>query len=393
MKLDGKLLVAGGGIGGLTLARAAAQAGFECEVLEREHEIRPAGAGILVQTGAMLALRRLGLDEQVAAAGAEVRVGFGKTDRGAVLQRSAMDFLAKEFGVPTVAIHRARLHAVLLDAAKHAGARVHTGRKVARFAATPGEVRVELEDGSSTAGAVLVGADGLHSVVRREVLGDTPLRYAGYTSYRGIAEDAALVAEHEVTEMWGRGSRFGFARISDSEVYWFAVLNAPEGERDDAPLATVCARFSGFAEPVPALLAATAGERVLKTDIHDRVPVAGWTRGRATLLGDAAHPTTPNLGQGGCMAIEDALTLVDCLERAGALAEALAGYEARRFEPTRRIVEASFRFGKVAQLENRAAIWVRNLLARATPASTVEKQLRKNVLASGFGGAPSTPAR
>jgi 2-polyprenyl-6-methoxyphenol hydroxylase-like FAD-dependent oxidoreductase len=392
MKLDGKLLVAGGGIGGLTLARAAARAGFDCDVFEREPEVRPVGAGILVQTGAMLALRRLGLDERVAAAGAEVRVGFGKTDRGAVLQRSAMDFLAEEFGVPTVAVHRARLHAVLLEAAQESGARVHTGRKVERVEQTAGEVRVVFADGAPLAGALLVGADGLHSVVRRDVLGETPLRYAGYTSYRGIAESPELVPEREVTEMWGRGARFGFARIGGPDVYWFAVLNAPEGERDARPLETVRARFSSWAEPVPGLLAATSADRVLKTDIHDRVPLAGWTRGRVTLLGDAAHATTPNLGQGGCMAIEDALTLADCLERSATLAEALAAYEARRFEATRRIVEASFRFGKVAQLENGAAIWVRNLLARATPASTVEKQLRKNVLASGFAGDPSARA-
>lgn len=384
MKLDGKLLVVGGGIGGLTLARAAARAGMECDVFEREEDVRPGGAGILVQTGAMLALRRLGLDERVAAAGAAVRVGFGKTDRGAVLQRSAMDFLEKEFGVPTVAVHRARLHSVLLTAAEEAGAVLHGGRKLERLEQTPDSVRAHFADGSTAEGALLVGADGLYSVVRTAVLGETPLRYAGYTSYRGIAQGAALVPDHEVTEAWGRGARFGFAGIGGSEVYWFAVLNSKEGVRDPKPLETVLAHFSSWAEPVPSLLAATPAERVLKTDIHDRQPVAGWTRGRVTLLGDAAHPTTPNLGQGGCMAIEDALTLTDCVERATLLGDALTDYETRRFAPTKRIVDASYRFGKVAQLENGAAIWLRNVLARATPASTVEKQLRSNVLASGF---------
>jgi len=383
MKIHGKVLIAGGGIGGLTLARAAARAGFTCQVFEREAEVRPVGAGILVQTAAMLALKRLALDARVAAAGTEVRVGFGKTDRGAVLQRSAMDFLAVEFGVPTIAIHRARLHAVLLDGARDAGAVVHGGKKLEHFEETPDGVRAHFADGSSAEGALLVGADGLRSVVRRAVMGETPLRYAGYTSYRGIAE-GSLVPEHEVTEAWGKGARFGFARVGPSEVYWFAVVNALEGGRDEHPLDTVVRRFSGWAEPVPGLLAATKPERVLKTDIHDREPVSGSTRGPVTLLGDAAHPTTPNLGQGGCMAIEDAVALTECLAVADTLPAALADYEARRFEPTKRLVEASFRFGKMAQLENGAAIWVRNLLVRATPARIVEKQLRRSVIASGF---------
>jgi 2-polyprenyl-6-methoxyphenol hydroxylase-like FAD-dependent oxidoreductase len=374
--LDGRVLIAGAGIGGLTLGCALRQAGVACEILERQPASRVVGAGILVQTSAMLALRTLGLDEAVLAAGREVRTGYGTTEKGAVLQRASMHAVSEAMGAPTVAIHRARLQAVLLGGLE--GVPIHRGAEVRGYEQSDASVSVLLAGGRREDGAMLVGADGLHSAVRAKLAGDTPLRYAGYTSFRGIAELEGVVPEGEVKEMWGRAARFGFASIAPGEVYWFAVLNAPEGEQDEQPLEFVRPRFGDFAEPVPTLLRATKPERVLRTDIHDRLPLERWSDGRVTLLGDAAHPTTPNLGQGGCMAIEDAVILAHALRTADSLAGALERYEARRLARTTRIVEASYRFGRIAQLESRAAIWVRNTLMRLTPASLVEKQLRES---------------
>jgi 2-polyprenyl-6-methoxyphenol hydroxylase-like FAD-dependent oxidoreductase len=286
-----------------------------------------------------------------------------------------MDFLREELGVPTIAIHRARLQELLLRGA--ADVRLTCGAELVRYEADASGVTAHFADGKSASGALLVGADGLRSAVRRALLGDSPLRYAGYTSWRGVAEiGASTVTPYEVREMWGRGARFGYAAIGPRESYWFAVLNAPPGERDTEPLAVVRRHFSSWAAPVPALIEGTRPERVFRTDIHDREPVRSWSRGRVTLLGDAAHPTTPNLGQGGCMAIEDAAVLARALERARTLEEALADYERARVERTSRIVRASFRFGKIAQLENPILIWLRNALVRMTPAAAVQKQLR-----------------
>jgi 2-polyprenyl-6-methoxyphenol hydroxylase-like FAD-dependent oxidoreductase len=376
MKLDGRVLIAGAGIGGLTLAVALRAAGFECEIFEREAELRAAGAGILVQTSGMLALRTLGLADAVAAAGREVKTGWAKTERGAALQRTSLALLAEEFEVPTIAIHRARLQEVLLRACE--GIPLHRGAPVERYEEEAGRVVAVLESGRSETGALLVGADGLRSAVRQQLVGETPLRYAGYTSWRGIAATEAGVAAGEVAEMMGRGARFGFAAIAPGEVYWFAVLNAPEAGRDhDPPLAVVKRHFGAFAAPVPALLDATPSERILRTDIHDRRPIRTWTSSRVALLGDAAHPTTPNLGQGGCMAIEDAVTLAHSLKTSDSLSGALSTYERARVVKTSRIVEASHRFGKLAQLENPLGAWLRNALLRLTPASVVLKQLRE----------------
>lgn len=376
MQLDGKVLIAGAGIGGLTLGRALRQAGIACEIFERQPELHAVGAGILVQTSAMLALRTLGLDRDVLAAGREVRTGFVTTETGAVLQATSMQAVGDTLGAPTIAIHRARLQEVLLGGL--GGVPLRRGAAVEHYEQDGAKVTAVLADGQREEGALLVGADGLRSAVRKTLAGETPLRYAGYTSVRGIAEGEGAVPEGEVKEMWGRGARFGYAGIAPGKTYWFAVVNAPEGKHDERPLDVVRARFADFAAPVQALLAATTPERVLWTDIHDRLPLSRWSDGRVTLLGDAAHPTTPNLGQGGCMAIEDAVTLAHALRTADSLPSALARYEARRLARTTGIVHASFRFGKVAQLESRAAIWVRNTLMRLTPSSFVQKQLLAN---------------
>jgi 2-polyprenyl-6-methoxyphenol hydroxylase-like FAD-dependent oxidoreductase len=390
MRLDGEILIAGAGIGGLALGGGLAQRGFACRVLERAPALAAVGAGILVQTAAMLALRTLGLDRAVAAAGREVRVGVVKTERGRMLQRTSLAFLGEELGVPTIALHRARLQEVLREGL--GGATLELGAEVERYEVDEGGVTVLLRGGRRVRGALLVGADGLYSAVRRTLLGETPPRYSGYTSWRGIAEVGATPPE-EVAEMWGPGARFGFAGIGKGEVYWFAVLNAKPGEREPNSLAVVRQHFASFADPVSALLASTPSERVFRTDIHDRVPVASWSRDRVTLLGDAAHPTTPNLGQGGCMAIEDAVTLAHALEHAPSFSAAFADYERKRVARTTRIVNASFRFGQLAQLENRLAIAVRNWLLRLTPEGVLERELRRAAEFSLEDGLARAPAR
>lgn len=376
MASDDKVLIIGAGIGGLTLARALTRAGIPCELFERSPELRAVGAGITIQTAAMLALRTLGLDEAVAAAGEELRLVALLTDAGKTLTRTSVTFLKEELGASTVALHRGRLQEVLLASVE--GVPLHLGAALTTYESDATSVTATFANGTSVRGRLLVGADGLHSAVRRQLLGDTPLRYAGYTSWRGIAATDAAFPRHEAAELWGRGARFGCAGLGHGETYWFGVLDAPPGGTDAQPLEAVKRHFAGFGGPAPALLAATAPERVLRTDIHDRAPVARWSAGRVVLLGDAAHPTTPNLGQGGCMAIEDAVVLAHALGRAPSFVEAFAAYEAARVARTNATVDASNRFGRIAQLRNPVGVWARNVALRLTPTNTMRRQLRKS---------------
>ncbi|MET0152588.1 MAG: FAD-dependent monooxygenase, partial [Candidatus Binatia bacterium] len=191
---------------------------------------------------------------------------------------------------------------------------------------------------------------------------------------RGIAP-LEVGPDGTAIEMWGQGLRFGMAGVSHGETYWFAVANAPEGEREDDPRCVVRDRFGRFGGDVRKLLAATPSERVFRTDIHDRDPTAGWWSGRVTLLGDAAHPTTPNLGQGGCQAIEDAVVLAGALAAEPLHEAAFRRYESLRFARTRWIVEESRRFGRVAQAASPLAVRARNLAVRLTPRRVVRARL------------------
>ena len=374
MNVDSPILIVGAGIGGLVFARALERQGLEARVFERARAFAPVGAGILVQTAALLALRTVDLEQAVLAGGREVVLGLGLTSNGKKLQSTRMDFLKTELGAGVVAIHRARLHEILAGALERTN--VLLGKDCVGFDDDGPGVTARFSDGSSERGSVLVGADGLRSAVRKGLFGDEPLRYAGYTSWRGIAPRVPGVLDGSVAELWGRGLRFGYAAISEREIYWFAVANAKEGERDADAHQAVVERFGDFTAPVPALIDATPKERVFRTDIHDRPPVPSWSRGRVTLLGDAAHPTTPNLGQGGCRAIEDAVTLARCLVTGDTHEAAFSAYERLRVARTSRIVEASYGFGRIAQLDGAVSTALRNFAMRLTPASVVEKKLR-----------------
>ncbi len=377
MKSETRVLVAGGGIGGLTLAVALRRAGMQVTVLERAPEWRPLGAGITVQMNAMLALRGLGLDEKVAAEGERVRTSAVLDAAGRTLSGMPFAALEEEVGVPSICIHRARLHGVLLEAAGAENVRLGAG--VQSYEERGEKIAARLSDGSELEGDLLVGADGLRSVVRAQLLGESPLRYSGYTSWRGVCRNEGLVAEGHVTESWGAGARFGIVPIGHDEVYWFCTANAPAGERDpeEGPHARLGALFGKWHAPVGELLRRTAPERILRTDILDRPPVKTWSRGRVTLLGDAAHPMTPNMGQGGCQAIEGAAVLARCLQTHSAASEALAAYERARVERANGIVERSWSFGRVGQLKNPAAVFLRDAMVRLTPASVQAKALTK----------------
>ncbi len=377
-----RVLIAGAGIGGLTLACALRRSGATVSVFERAETLSPVGAGITVQMNAIAALRSIGigLADAVAAAGAPCSEAAVLDASGHVLSRMSMEGLARELGAPTVCLHRARLQAVLLA---HAGEEcVHTGRAVTGFQDDGQRVTVTLSDGSTETGEVLVGADGLRSVVRRELLGDAPLRYAGYTSWRGVTRAASLLREPgRTSETWGPGARFGIVPIGFGEVYWFATLNTPAGGRDEPGRvhARLLEVFGTWHAPIAGLIESTPEEHILRTDINDRPPVSHWSRGRVTLLGDAAHPMTPNMGQGGCQAIEDAVVLAGCLERAGTVEAALADYERRRLERANAFVSQSYKFGRMGQLESAPGRFVRDALIRAMPASLAARQLRDSL--------------
>jgi 2-polyprenyl-6-methoxyphenol hydroxylase-like FAD-dependent oxidoreductase len=362
------IVIAGAGIGGLTLGCALARAGLPFVIFERAAELRPVGAGIALSQNAFAALAHLGLEQAARAAGQEMNDAIICDHLGRVLLSSPVRQFS-EGGA--VALARADLQSVLLNALVGpavTGDPVELGRAVRGYRARPGGVLVELEDGAEVKADLLVGADGLHSTVRRLMRGPEPLRYAGYTSWRALVDGVDLPGGARVTESWGPGQRFGMAPLGGGRVYWFGVADAPAGERDAAdPRPALLARFAGWHTPIEALISATPPARILRTDINDRPPIDRWIEGYVALLGDAAHPMTPNLGQGGCQAIEDAVVLATALARHRGVQPALLHYQKRRLARANSFVVRSRRFGQIAHLRPAPMRWLRDRALRAIP--------------------------
>ncbi|MGS2810273.1 FAD-dependent monooxygenase [Nocardia sp. MW-W600-9] len=347
-------IVVGGGIGGLATALALTRRGWSVEVLERSPEIAEVGSGISLWSNALRALDALGVGAAVRAQAIEDASAGIRDARGRWLARTDVATLRERFGAPVV-IHRAALLDVLRAALPDNAVRPD----ISVSAAEPGGSVVH-SVGVSTADLV-VGADGIHSVVRRAVCGQVRARYAGYTAWRAVVDPPEKLTEFG--ETWGRGARFGMAPLADGRVYCFAVYNAPE--HAPGTFAEVRARFAGWHHPIPALLAAADANTVLHNDIYDIPALPSFTVGRIALIGDAAHAMTPNLGQGGCQALEDAVVLA----RLAAEPDGLTRYDRERRPRTRMIAARSARIGTIGQLSAAPVVALRDAALRLTPAS------------------------
>ena len=262
-------------------------------------------------------------------------------------------------------MHRADLLRVLADKFGNAG--VNTSARFIGFDQDSNYVTANFADGRQHHCDFLIGADGLHSIVRQQLIGDGLPRYAGYTCWRGMAEyEGKSLPPGLGFEAWGRGARFAIQHCGAGRVFWYATRNAPEGSLDgpNGRKQDVVDLFGNWHDPITSVIAATNDGSILKNDIVDRKPIKQWGQGRITLLGDAAHPTTPNFGQGACQAMEDAIVLANCIDQAQEIVTALRNYEARRRERTAYVTKTSRQFGAFTQLENPILCGLRNTLIR-----------------------------
>ena len=363
-----RVLVVGGGIGGLSAALALRQAGIETAVFERQAQLREVGAGLSLWPNALKALGKLGLADAVEAVSGPIDYLENRTWRGKLLSEAPIGELNRKFGAPSVCVHRADLLAILSEALGEGVVRL--GARCVGFDQDGARVTARFADGGEEHGDLLIGADGVHSAAREQLVGDGEPKYAGYSAWRAIAgfQHDALPAG-TACFAWGRGSQVGIFPIGRGRVYWFATANAPEGAggAGGGPKRELMERFRGWYAPIQEAIESTAESAVLRNDIYDREPVERWGQGRVTLLGDAAHPTTPNLGQGACLAIEDAIVLAACLEESGGMAAALRAYEAKRKHRTAAVTRLSRRLGRMWQTANPLMTGLSYALARLTP--------------------------
>ena len=317
-----RILIVGGGIAGLAVARTLARAGFAAEVVEREPTWDGAGTGIYLPGNASRALRGLGLHQAVLERGIVVARQRVSDHRGRLLVEVDLAELWDGVG-PCLALHRADLHAVLLDGARDVPIRM--GVEVSRLREQDGTVTAELGDGTAGEYDLVIGADGIRSAVRRLAFGDdAAAEPVGQVGWRFITDCPPAITTWSV--MLGHRTAFLMIPIGKGRMYCYCdVVSSSSTEQHE-----LGQLFSGFAAPVSEIVDSVAERGVVHRAAIEEVALDSWVRGRVLLIGDAAHATSPNMAEGAAMALEDALVLAECLQRSDVVPAALSAFEARR---------------------------------------------------------------
>lgn len=363
-----RVLIIGAGIGGLVAAKALTRIGLEVAIFEQAPEIRPLGAGLSLWHNAIKMLDYVGLGEVVRAVGTPIETLQVRNQAGQVLSQVDVGAIARKLGGVHLIVHRGELQTGLVQALEPG--LLTLGATCTRVEQDETGVTAHFADGRTERGDLLVGADGVRSVIRRHLHGEQPPRYAGYVAWLGVSPQEEPRLQPAVGfESWGRGTRLGMFPLKGGRVYWYALENSSTPPTGTAPgrKEEVLAFLRGWHTPAEDVVRATPDDAIVRIGIFDRPPLTRWGQGRITLLGDAAHPMTPNLGQGACQAIEDAATLAACLHADANPLTALPAYEARRLARTRSMVEQSRISGKLSQSSNPLAMQFRDWLFRLTP--------------------------
>jgi 2-polyprenyl-6-methoxyphenol hydroxylase-like FAD-dependent oxidoreductase len=352
-----RALISGAGIAGLAAGIALRRAGLDVEIFERSPQLKEIGAGLMIWPNGARALRSLRVEPKQL----EVEKVTLSSWHGRRLTEMPVETAYARYGAGVSFVHRADLQAALAKTFGPAGLRL--GSEVRGFAEHETQVEVALQDGTAATGDLLVGADGLRSPVRRQVLGDGDPTYLGSTIWRGLtaSEGMALPLGCGIN-WWGRGSEFLAFHLAGDVIYWAGVTKEPPGEKPgpDGHKTDLLERFGGWAQPVPQLIAATKDAAILRNDMYDRPPAAHWSRGRVTLAGDAAHPMSPNQGQGACQALEDGVALGESFRQTSSVAEGFQLYERRRVQRANREVTMSRQATRGVQLDNPALCALRD---------------------------------
>ncbi|WP_029589808.1 FAD-dependent urate hydroxylase HpxO [Franconibacter helveticus] len=329
-----KAIIIGGGIGGLSAAIALKRCGISTEVYEAVKEIKPVGAAISIWPNGVKCLNWLGMKAQLAALGGPMEfMAYQEFRLGQTLTRFSLDPLIKSVGERPYPVARAELQDMLL--ATYGREAVQFDKRVTHIEETPEGVRAHFSDGHIATGDLLIAADGTHSVIRPWVLGhQTERRYAGYVNWNGLVEiDESIAPANQWTTFVGEGKRVSLMPVSGNRFYFFFDVPLPKGLAEDRTTvrADLKRYFSGWAAPVQKLIDAIDPQTTNRIEIHDIEPFMQLVRGRVALLGDAGHSTTPDIGQGGCAAMEDAVVLAIALQTNSlGIEDALLRYQEKR---------------------------------------------------------------
>ncbi|REC48446.1 monooxygenase [Chryseobacterium piscium] len=361
--------IIGAGIGGLTLGNILKQHHLDFIIYESAPEIKPVGAGIMMAVNAMQIFGKLGLKEKIENAGNRIH-GISITDEKLkTISTTNVLALEKKFNSSNVAIHRAELQNILAENLGLENIKLnHSLQQIQKKE----NYLLEFENGFTLESNIVFGADGIHSKIRNQIFGIGNIRNAGQKCWRGLTDcELPEKYNHHALEIWGKGKRFGFVKISEQKVYWYALMNENKFRESLDLIET----FKDFDSLVLEILESTKQENIILNDIIDLTPIPKWYTENLSLIGDAAHATTPNMGQGACQSIEDAYVIGKLLERNRDFNSVFEEFQKIRRKKVDTIVKNSWTIGKISQWEKGNQI--RNFLMRSIPESISQKMVEK----------------
>lgn len=360
--------IIGGGICGLTTALAFEKLGIEYQVYEKAEEMIPVGSGILLPPNALQVFDWLGVLEDLQEHGSLMkRITLTKSDLSPLFDY-VQDDIKEKYGFYSISIHRWELQNILLK--KIPKGKIHLDKSLMSFNQLKNKVELFFQDGSIILTDFLLGADGIHSKVRKQLFPESKIRYSGQTCWRGVCSYKNISKEYQYRgiEMWGNRERFGITKIEEDKFYWFAVILSPRNQKDTS--STIKKRlskiFADFHPVVGELIDQTNETNIIRSDLNDIKPMPYWYKKSICLLGDAAHATTPNMGQGGAQAIEDAYFLANTIisEQSTSVFKT---FQKKRINKVNLIVRQSRLMGQMGHLKYFVSL--RNFILKAIPQS------------------------
>ncbi|NEP16241.1 MAG: FAD-dependent urate hydroxylase HpxO [Leptolyngbya sp. SIO4C1] len=336
-----KVIVVGAGMGGLTTALAMRQAGYQVEIYDRVRELRPAGAGISLWSNGVKVLNRLGLGDEIARIGGPMEHMAYYSKTGEKLTAFSLSPIVERVGQAPYPVSRTDLQSMLLTAV--GPDQVQLNQRCVAVEQTADSATAIFESGHRATGDVVIGADGTHSIIRTEVLGQpVERRYVGYVNWNGLVPASDELAARNSWDIYvGDHQRASLMPVGGDRFYFFFDVPLPKGTENQPERyrEELSSHFSGWAAPVQTLIQRLDPAQTNRVEIYDIEPLETLVKGRVALIGDAAHSTAPDLGQGGCQAMEDAWTLANLLLTTNlGVADALERYQDSRRERVAQVI-------------------------------------------------------
>ncbi len=365
--------IIGAGIGGLTTALAFEKLNIKYHLYEKSSGINAVGAGIWLAPNALKVYEWLGILDQIIDAGNSIDRITITTPNLEPLADSMQDKVKEEYGYSTIAIHRAVLQEILVRNIPDES--ISWNKELQSYKEDKTKVQLTFNDGYTVETPYVVAADGINSAIRKQLFPESTIRYSGQTCWRGVTTHSLdSDFDYRGLEIWGNQVRFGLSKVSKDTTYWFAVAKSKPFLKDNKETLKeeLANLFSGFAPILLELINNTEKSKIIRNDIIDLKPMKKWFSKRICLIGDAGHATTPNMGQGGAQAIEDAYFLAKMITTEKE-ENVFKRFQEIRNKKVRSIVKQSWVTGKIAHIRYGASL--RNLFFKNIPKSIINKKM------------------